>query len=256
VIDQHPTLSAVLGKFKVGGLVLLATLVLAGTAEAATGSSLFSDESGPDAGTVTLDSTDCPTQEPVPDPSTDSSGEPAPDVSDEPTVGEVTPEPSDTSATPEPSDTAEPVDCVSPTADPSGDPTDVVTDDPTDDSEATDDETEAPTDPTDGAIACEDAANHGQYVSSVAHNVPPGPGHGAAVSEAAHSDCGKKHAEDAGDQDDSDASSDDTSSDENTGVPSGGPSDSWVPPGQAKKDEATGSSSAPGNSGNAPGHNK
>jgi hypothetical protein len=264
VIDQHPTLLAVLGKLKVGGLVLLATLVLAGTAEAATGSSLFSDEGGTD--TVTLDSTDCPTEEPVPDPSTDTSGEPTPDVSDAPTVGEVTPEPSDTAATPAPSDTAEPSDtagpsdCESPTADPSDSPTDVVTDDPTDDSGTTDDETDAPTDGGAGSIACEDAANHGQYVSSVAHSVPPGPGHGAAVSEAAKSDCGKKKAEDAGDQSDgdtsADTSSDDTTEGTNTGGASNGHSDGWVPPGQAKKAEASGTTSAPGNSGNAPGHNK
>ena len=39
-------------------------------------------------------------------------------------------------------------------------------------------------------VSCEDAANHGEYVSSVAHATAPGPGHGIAVREAAHSDCG------------------------------------------------------------------
>lgn len=33
--------------------------------------------------------------------------------------------------------------------------------------------------------------NHGQYVSEVAHETPPGPEHGAAVSDAARSDVGK-----------------------------------------------------------------
>ena len=33
--------------------------------------------------------------------------------------------------------------------------------------------------------------NHGHDVSEVAHNTPPGPGHGAAVSDAAHKKCDK-----------------------------------------------------------------
>jgi hypothetical protein len=33
--------------------------------------------------------------------------------------------------------------------------------------------------------------NHGHDVSEVAHNTPPGPGHGAAVSAAAHKKCDK-----------------------------------------------------------------
>jgi type VI secretion system secreted protein VgrG len=40
-------------------------------------------------------------------------------------------------------------------------------------------------------VACADAKNHGQYVSGVARSVEPGPGHGAAVREAAQSACGK-----------------------------------------------------------------
>jgi hypothetical protein len=43
---------------------------------------------------------------------------------------------------------------------------------------------------TDTTIVCADG-NHGMTVSSVAHATPPGPGHGAAVSAAAQSDCGK-----------------------------------------------------------------
>ena len=45
----------------------------------------------------------------------------------------------------------------------------------------------------------DDVANHGDHVSSVAHSAPHGAGgvHGKAVSEAAHSDCGKKaHSDD------------------------------------------------------------
>ena len=42
--SQHPTLSAVLGKAKVGGLVLAATVLVAGTAEAATGGDLFTQD--------------------------------------------------------------------------------------------------------------------------------------------------------------------------------------------------------------------
>ena len=36
-----------------------------------------------------------------------------------------------------------------------------------------------------------DVVNHGQYVSGVAHETPPGPGHGEVVSAVAQSDCGK-----------------------------------------------------------------
>ena len=136
--------------------------------------------------------------------------------------------------------------------------------DPTDDPSPSDEptETEEPA-PTDEPIACEDARNHGEYVSSVAKSVPPGPGHGAAVSEAARSDCGKKNAEDSEPSEDSDSTDSDDGS-ENSKPGNNPQSDGWVPPGQAKKDESSGgestapgnSGSAPGNSGNAPGHNK
>ena len=33
--------------------------------------------------------------------------------------------------------------------------------------------------------------NHGACVSAAAHDTPPGPGHGEAVSKVAKSDCGK-----------------------------------------------------------------
>ena len=44
-----------------------------------------------------------------------------------------------------------------------------------------------------------DVKNHGEYVSSVAHDAPKGKGgvHGGWVSQAAHSDCGKKHSADS-----------------------------------------------------------
>jgi len=47
-------------------------------------------------------------------------------------------------------------------------------------------------------VACDDAVNHGEYVSSVARTTPSGPGKGAIVSSAARSDCGKQDAADSG----------------------------------------------------------
>jgi hypothetical protein len=43
------------------------------------------------------------------------------------------------------------------------------------------------------AVTCADGS-HGKTVSSVAHDTPPGPDHGAAVAAAAQSDCGKADA--------------------------------------------------------------
>ena len=59
---------------------------------------------------------------------------------------------------------------------------------------------EEPDDESDGDEAGGDAdgearahpENHGKYVSQAAHDSPPGPGHGKAVSEVARSDAGKK----------------------------------------------------------------
>jgi hypothetical protein len=59
--------------------------------------------------------------------------------------------------------------------------------------------------------------NHGHDVSEVAHNTPPGPGHGAAVSEAAHKKCDK------GDDEGDEAGSDDQG--ENEDGPHGPPAD-------------------------------
>lgn len=42
------------------------------------------------------------------------------------------------------------------------------------------------------AVDCDEARNHGRYVSSVARSTPSGPGKGAVVAAAAASDCGKK----------------------------------------------------------------
>jgi uncharacterized membrane protein YgcG len=68
-------------------------------------------------------------------------------------------------------------------------------------------------DTTPPAIICpEDVENHGDFVSGVAHETPPGPGHGDAVSEAAKSDCGKKD-KDATEADDDDNSTPPSSQD-------------------------------------------
>ena len=49
--------------------------------------------------------------------------------------------------------------------------------------------------PTVSAPPCPpDVVNHGDYVSRVARDTPPGPDHGAIVSAAAQSDCGKPNA--------------------------------------------------------------
>lgn len=42
-----------------------------------------------------------------------------------------------------------------------------------------------------GIAPCTSAANHGEFVSGVARSTPSGPGKGAVVSDAAHSDCGR-----------------------------------------------------------------
>ena len=42
-----------------------------------------------------------------------------------------------------------------------------------------------------GGSGTGDFKNHGDCVSQAAHDTPPGPGHGQAVSEVAKSDCGK-----------------------------------------------------------------
>lgn len=229
---MHPTLAAALGKAKIGGLVLAATVVLAGTAEAASSADLFLDDTPTVVQTEPTTPEDCPTEEPLTDPSIDPSDEQPASPTDEPTE-EVTTE---TAPTDEP--TAEPTD------DPTGEPT------------------------TD---ACADAKNHGEYVSGVAKDAPPGPGHGAAVSEAARSDCGKRTT-DSDSSDSEDPATSDTKGDKDKVPPGQAKKDDAaptgnVPPGQAKKDDAStsegsssspgsSSSGAPGNSGNAPGHNK
>lgn len=120
------------------------------------------------------------------------------------------------------------------TGDDSADEVEVVVDDGTDDStDVTDDDTEV-TEPDDvveddeptaedpsaevtaGSIfddpavqaACDEATTHGQFVSGIAHDKVDGVSHGARVSEAAQSDCGKT-ADDSTDDDESDDESDD-----------------------------------------------
>jgi hypothetical protein len=257
----HPTLAAALGKAKVGGLVLAATVLLAGTAEAATGAGLFSEDPAPVADSEPISTpVDCPTEEPVSDPSTDSAEGPTDPTTEE----EVTPEPDTTDEV-----VVDPTDCVDPVDDPADNPSDDPTEDPAD--TPSDDPTEDPADtPAADATddACTAAVNHGQYVSQVAKDTPPGPGHGQAVSEAAHSDCGKKTS--ARDGDSGEAAEDEQGPDDakqgggHSAPPGQAKKDETaspgsVPPGQAKRDDAAGSSggsSAPGNSGNAPGHNK
>jgi len=146
-LSTHPTLAAALGKAKVGGIVLAATVVLAGTAEAATSVDLFVDDAAPVATTEpTSTPADCPTEEPVTDPSIDPTdgpaAEPTATAGDEPS-SEPTDDPTE-EATTEPATTdeptAEPTECQEPTDDPTGEPTDDVSDEPTE--EATDDPTD------------------------------------------------------------------------------------------------------------------
>jgi hypothetical protein len=53
---------------------------------------------------------------------------------------------------------------------------------------------------TDAPPCPADVENHGQYVSGVAQDTPPGPGHGVVVSAAAQSDCGKDTTATEGDE--------------------------------------------------------
>ena len=72
--------------------------------------------------------------------------------------------------------------------------------------------------------ACTSAANHGQFVSGVARATPPGPGHGAVVSDAARSDCGRNGGDDGGEVDDGDTT--DTTIGSNTAGSNSGPGNS------------------------------
>lgn len=67
--------------------------------------------------------------------------------------------------------------------------------------------------------ACTSATNHGQFVSGVARATPPGPGHGAVVSDAAQSDCGHH----SGDDGDGDIDTTTTTTGSNTAGSSSGP---------------------------------
>jgi hypothetical protein len=229
------TLSVALGKAKIGGLVLAAMVLVAGTAEAATGLGL-TDGGGDPVATV-VDGSDV-----VDDGTVDGgeNGEPV-DGGGDPGDGGV---PVD--------DPCDPVDEPTSDEDPVVDdgtggeectPTDGATDGEGDGEPV--DEGGEPTD--EGDDACAAAVNHGQYVSSIAKSTPSGPGKGAIVSEAAHSDCGKGGADDEA----SDVS-DDVTADSKVKLHKIKPDKvKQVPPGQAKQDE---SSTSPGNSGNAAGH--
>jgi hypothetical protein len=100
----------------------------------------------------------------------------------------------------------------------------------TDSVDATDTTTTAPdVTPTASSspVTCDSAKNHGEYVSSVAHATPPGPGHGKAVSAAAQSSCGKSAADDAddsaaGDSDATDSTDTDTDTDDSDSADDGG----------------------------------
>jgi hypothetical protein len=54
--------------------------------------------------------------------------------------------------------------------------------------------TVAPSTSTTAGTGSGEFKNHGACVSAAAHDTPPGPGHGQAVSEVAKSDCGKQNA--------------------------------------------------------------
>lgn len=131
----------------------------------------------------------------------------------------VAPTPESTEApTPESTEAPEQTTTVPETSAPTTDP----------ELDAGDDGTGTDTGTESTAFECpEGATNHGEVVSSVAHATPPGPGHGAAVSEAARSDCGKVHDDEAlddGSDDAADDGSDDAVEPEASTVDGGGSS--------------------------------
>jgi hypothetical protein len=73
-------------------------------------------------------------------------------------------------------------------------PTTTSTTEPDETTEPTTSTTVSPTAPT-STTEPEAKDNHGACVSAAAHDTPPGPDHGKAVSEVAKSDCGKDKAE-------------------------------------------------------------
>jgi hypothetical protein len=85
---------------------------------------------------------------------------------------------------------------------------------PEPESESTEDDADAEEEESTEFECPEGAANHGEVVSSVARETPPGPGHGAAVSEAAKSDCGKPEVDDEADDETEEGADDDAVEDE------------------------------------------
>ncbi len=96
--------------------------------------------------------------------------------------------------------------------------------------------------------------NHGQTVSSIAHETPSGPGKGQIVSEAAHSSCGKddKHDDESDDDESDDDESDDDESDDDDKA------DKADKPSKPSKSEDRGNSAGggKGNSSNGNGQGK
>lgn len=112
-------------------------------------------------------------------------------------------------------------------------------------------DTEAPP-----VVAPETCLTHGQRVSAIAHSTPPGPGHGAAVSAAAHDHTGEcAHADDDTDDPADDASDDVAEPPAALHAPpaSVGPEDHGPP-----RQDTRGSEDTEGSQGsdNAPGHKK
>jgi hypothetical protein len=153
------------------------------------------------AGTFVSDERPTLTSEP---PTTDpATTDPA--TSEPPTTDPATPDPATTEppttdpATPDPA-TTEPPTTGPATPDPA------TTEPPTTDASV------------DGDLECADG-NHGKTVSSVAHETPPGPDHGEAVSEAARSDCGKSDDDGDDEADDGGADVDDEATADTTDQP-------------------------------------
>ncbi len=177
-----PLTRSVLAKAKVGGFVLAAVVLGTGTAQAVV--SLPSSDAADEPVSVVDDGT----QDPTDTDGTVDDGTVDDGTVDDGTVDDGTVDDGTVDPCADPSDTDGTVDDG--TDEPGVDPCD-----PADTDQGTDEGTEDGTpDVTEADLACALAVNHGAYVSWVAHTTPSGPGHGAAVSEAAHSDCGKKGA--------------------------------------------------------------
>jgi hypothetical protein len=158
----------------------------------------------------------------APDPSTST----VPETSTAPSTTETTIEPTTTEAT----STTESVSTTVPgnAAEPATSATEDAPDGTTADAPLVDDpDTEF------DETQCADG-NHGRTVSSVAQSVEPGPDHGAAVSEAAQSSCGKQ-----GDEADDDSTPEVTTAGVPTTKPHGKPDDVGSQGDEHRNDRAT-----------------